>query len=142
LNRLGLAGQIRVHFEPSEMCPAVGQGALAIEVRAGDPRVGDALAFLDCADDRAATDCERAVLRSMGGGCQVPIGAYARIEGKGIAVIAVVADPSGGSVLRESRTGTNPESLGRSVGEALLSRGAAKILEQVYGKSVAVPEQP
>ncbi|MDP9269259.1 MAG: hydroxymethylbilane synthase [Acidobacteriota bacterium] len=142
LNRLGLGGHVRAHFDPSEMCPAVGQGALAIEVRTGDRKVRDALAFLDSAEDRSATDCERAVLRTLGGGCQVPIGAYARVKGEEIAVMAVVADPSGGSVLRESRTGTDPERLGRSVGEALLARGATKILEQVYGKSVAAPEQP
>ena len=84
----------------------------------------------------------RAVLRSLGGGCQVPIGAYAHSANGEISVTAVVADPTGTGVLREGGTGADAERLGRSVGEALLKRGAAKILEQVYGKGAAMPEQP
>jgi len=142
LKRLGLTQRIKGYFETNQMCPAVGQGALAIEIRLGDSHMREALAFLDSPDDRAATDCERAVLRCLGGGCQVPIGAHARVEHGEVNVIAVVADPAGTTVMREGGTGPDPEKLGRSVGETLLKRGAAKILEQVYGKSVAVPQQP
>jgi hydroxymethylbilane synthase len=142
LKRLGLTGRIKAYFEPKEMCPAVGQGALAIEIRLGDAKMREALAFLDSPDDRAATDCERAVLRCLGGGCQVPIGAHARIEHGEVSVTAVVADPDGTTVLREGGSGADAERLGRSVGETLLKRGAAKILQQVYGKSVAAPQQP
>jgi hydroxymethylbilane synthase len=133
---------VRTYFEPREMCPAVGQGALAIEIRLGDSNARAALAFLDSPADRAATTCERAVLRCLGGGCQVPIGAHATVNGDEISVTAVVADPQGTTVLREGGTGADPERLGRSVGETLLKRGAAKILEQVYANGAAVPEQP
>jgi len=142
LNRLGLGARVRAYFDTRQMCPAVGQGALALEIRAGDTQLREALAFFDSPADHAATDCERAVLRALGGGCQVPIGAYAQAVNGEISVTAVVADPTGTAVLREGGTGADPEKLGRSVGETLLKRGAAKILEQVYGKGAAVPEQP
>jgi hydroxymethylbilane synthase len=142
LKRLGLTRHVRAYFEAREMCPAVGQGALAIEIRGGDAKMRALLGFLDSAEDRAATDCERAVLRCLGGGCQVPIGAHAKMEHGEVSVVAVVADPAGTVVMREGGTGADAEKLGRSVGETLLKRGAAKILEQVYGKSVAVPQQP
>ena len=142
LNRLGLDGRIRFLFDTRDMCPAVGQGALALEIRARDAEVREAVAFLDSPAHHAATDCERAVLRALGGGCQVPIGAYAQSSDGEISVTAVVADPIGATVLREGGTGADPERLGRSVGETLLKRGAARILAQVYGMSVAAPEQP
>ncbi len=142
LKRLGLTKNIKGYFEPAQMTPAVGQGALAIEIRLGDTKMRDALAFLNSPDDRAATDCERAVLRCLGGGCQVPIGAHAQVEKGEIRVTAVVADPDGGTLLREAASGRDAEKLGRSVGETLLKRGANKILEQVYGAKVAVPQQP
>jgi hydroxymethylbilane synthase len=142
LNRLGLTQRVRSYFDTREMCPAVGQGALAIEIRAGDSARRDELAFFDSPADHAATDCERAVLRSLGGGCQVPIGAHATVTDSEVSVTAVVADPVGTAVLREGGTGSDPERLGRSVGETLLKRGAAKILEQVYGTTAATPEQP
>jgi hydroxymethylbilane synthase len=142
LNRLGLTQRVRSYFDTREMCPAVGQGALAIEIRAGDSAMRGELAFFDSPSDHAATDCERAVLRSLGGGCQVPIGAHATVTDGEVSVTAVVADPIGTAVLREGGTGNDPERLGRSVGEMLLKRGAAKILEQVYGTTAATPEQP
>ena len=142
LSRLGFGGRVRHYFETSEMCPAAGQGALAIEIRSNDEQMREALSFMDSADDRLATDCERAALRSLGGGCQVPIGAHARVDQGAIHLTAVVADPAGRRLLRESGSGSNAEQLGRRVGQALLDRGAAEILEQVYGKSVAAPQQP
>ncbi|MBI2677488.1 MAG: hydroxymethylbilane synthase [Candidatus Koribacter versatilis] len=142
LNRLGLTTHVCSYFDTREMCPAVGQGALALEIRAGDAHMREALAVFDSLSDRASTDCERAVLRSLGGGCQVPIGAYAHVADGEVSVVAVVADPTGTAVLREGGTGADAEKLGRSVGETLLKRGAAKILEQVYGKMAAAPEQP
>jgi len=142
LKRLGLTARVRAYFEPQQMCPAVGQGALAIEIRRGDAATRELLAFLDSPEDRTATDCERSVLRALGGGCQVPIGAYAKLEHGEVSVTAVVADPAGTRVLREGGSGPDPEKLGRAVAETLLKRGAASILEQVYGKSVAVPQQP
>src|SRR5208282_1782404 len=115
------------------MCPAAGQGALGIEIRAGDAEMRRHLAFLDDAAARATTTCERAVLNTLGGGCQVPIGAFAEsIEGM-LRLTAIVAKPDGSTILRETQTGADPIALGEQVGETLLQRGASKILKEVYG---------
>jgi hydroxymethylbilane synthase len=82
----------------------------------------------------------------MGGGCQVPIGAFAELrELNGtiqLHLAAIVAHPDGSKLLRESRDGDDPEKLGAEVGRTLLRRGGDAILEQVYGKGFAVPSQP
>jgi hydroxymethylbilane synthase len=126
------------------MCPAAGQGALGIEIREGDTIVREQLAFLDDAAARAATTCERALLNRLGGGCQVPIGAFAEMRNGKLHLEAIVADPDGSKLLRESRDGdvNDPERLGNAVGEALLRRGGDEILEAVYGRGLAVPPQP
>lgn len=142
LKRLGRTESVKQIISVDKMCPAAGQGALAIETRAGDDEVRNALAFLDDTASRTETDCERALLRKMGGGCQVPIGASATWRNGELHLDAVVASPDGRVVLRESATGENADRLGKAVGEKLLRRGGAKILEQVYGQQVAVPEQP
>lgn len=142
VTRLGLNDAARHYFEPTEMCPAAGQGALAIETRANDGVTIEAVRFLDHSSTRAAVACERATLNQLGGGCQVPIGAYAESSRRGLLLRAVVAAPDGSSIIRENREGSDPEKLGEEVGEALLSRGAAKILQAVYGKETAVPQQP
>ena len=124
------------------MCPAAGQGALGIEIRAGDSATLKHLAFLDDAAARASTTCERALLNKLGGGCQVPIGAAAEMRDGRLHLDAIVANPDGSKILRESRDGDNPEKLGSEVGETLLQRGGNAILEEVYGSGIAVPQQP
>jgi hydroxymethylbilane synthase len=93
---------------------------------------------------RAATTCERALLNRLGGGCQVPIGAFAEVQDGELHLEAIVADPDGSKLLRESREGNlgDPEKLGHDVGETLLRRGADEILEAVYGRGLAIPPQP
>jgi hydroxymethylbilane synthase len=142
LRRLGRMEAVREIVPPEMLCPAVGQGALAVEVRADDAQTRELVTFLDHAPTRAATDCERALLRALGGGCQVPVGGLAVPRGNELDFIAVVARPDGSKVLREAATGAEPEALGRSVAEALLKKGAAEILREVYGRPVAVPQQP
>lgn len=142
LRRLGLDGEIRAYFAPEVICPAVGQGALAVETRAADEDTRKAVAFLDHPATRAAVLCERALLRRLGGGCQVPIGGYAVASDSGITLRAIVAPPAGGRVLREGKSGQDAESLGIAVAEALLAQGAQQILDSVYQSGVAVPEQP
>jgi hydroxymethylbilane synthase len=142
LCRLGRADMVREIIPVATVCPAAGQGALAIEIRAGDDEARNALRFLDDQISRAETDCERALLSKLGGGCQVPIGANAKWQEGGLHLQAVVASPDGNLVLRESATGKEPHQLGEAVGEKLLQRGGSKILEQVYGQQVAVPQQP
>lgn len=142
LTRLGFRDQVQHYFEPTEMCPAAGQGALAIETRANDGTSMESLRFLDHPPTRSAVTCERAMLNTLGGGCQVPIGAYAEPNGRGLLLRALVATPDGNSIIREHREGSDPDKLGREVGEALLLKGAGKILEQVYGKEAFLPQQP
>jgi len=142
LQRLGKTELVKQVISPEIMCPAAGQGALGIEIRRGDESTQQHLAFLDDANARAATACERALLNKLGGGCQVPIGAAAEVRNGRIHLDAIVAHPDGSKILRESRDGEDPETLGNEVGEILLRRGGDAILEEVYGRGIAVPQQP
>jgi len=142
LTRLGLGDAIREYLDSTEMCPAAGQGALAIETRADDVKTIADLKFLDHAPTRIAVDCERAALNALGGGCQVPIGVYAQLRGQELLLQAVVASPDGRQVVREQRSGSDPRQLGTEVARALLARGAQNILDAVYGQEASVPEQP
>jgi hydroxymethylbilane synthase len=147
LNRLGKTQLVRQVIPVEIMTPAAGQGALGIEIRNGDKATRALLAFLDDAAARATTTCERALLSTLGGGCQVPIGAFAEVNdaeanaGR-IRLNALVAHPDGSKVLRETREGDDPVRLGREVGETLLRRGGDVILEEVYGEGFALPQQP
>ena len=146
LKRLGKMELMKQIIPAEIMCPAAGQGALAIEIRRGDDATRQHVAFLNDANARTTTTCERALLESMGGGCQVPIGALAEVrEVNGtikLHLAAIVAQPDGSKLLRESREGNDPEKLGAEVGHTLLRRGGEAILEQVYGKGFALPSQP
>jgi hydroxymethylbilane synthase len=144
LARLGRNERVRSVLAPNVVCPAPGQGALAIEIRAEDEETRRAIAFLDHAPSRAATGSERELLRVLGGGCQVPIGAFATAATAGLEMTAVVARPDGSELIREFQAGTNPQELGRRVGEALLARGASEILRELYGpQNIApAPQQP
>ncbi len=142
LKRLGRTEVPRQALPVKLMCPAAGQGALAIEARARDHEVINTLLFLDDSAARAETDCERALLQTMGGGCQVPIGANATLASHTLHLWAVVASPDGNLLLSEYASGSDPVSLGVAAGENLLRRGGAEILDRVYGKSVVLPQQP
>jgi|SRR5581483_41305 len=142
VSRLGLTDLVRERLDPEQMCPAAGQGALAIEARSNDSASIAALKFLDHASTRAAVECERAALNALGGGCQVPIGAYASHKNGKLTLQAVVASPDGKEIVREQRSGSDPQKLGVDVGEELLARGARRILASVYGTVTSVPQQP
>lgn len=142
LNRLGKTSLVKQVIPAEIMCPAAGQGALGIEIRAGDAETRKHLAFLDDSAARATTTCERALLNKLGGGCQVPIGAFAEVKSGKIHLEGIVADPDGSKVIREARDGSDPIQLGEMVGDILLRRGGEAILETVYGQGIAVPQQP
>jgi hydroxymethylbilane synthase len=142
LNRLGKTEFVKQIIPAHLMCPAAGQGALGVEIRAGDSATRQHIALLDDAASRAATTCERALLAKLGGGCQVPIGALAEFRNGRLHLDAIVADPDGSKVLRESCDGEDPVQLGESVGDTLLRRGGDAILEAVYGQGMALPQQP
>ena len=130
LKRLGWGDRIAEILPPEQMCPAVGQGALAIETCAGF----EGVAMLDHDDTHAAVMAERAVLGALGGGCQVPIGAYATVSGGRIHVLAIVAAPDGTKVIRAEAEGASAEAaqIGARLAADLLQRGARQILEAVY----------
>jgi hydroxymethylbilane synthase len=142
LTRLGKTQLVREVLSEEFMCPAAGQGALGIEIRAGDEEMRKHLVFLDDPAARAATTCERALLHKLGGGCQVPIGAFAEVREGTLHLTAIVARPDGSIILRESQSGSQAVALGEAVGDNLLQRGATKILEDVYGANAAAPQQP
>ena len=142
LTRLGKTQLVKEYLSEEFMCPAAGQGALGIEIREGDVATREHLTFLNNADARAATICERTLLNKLGGGCQVPIGAFAERKDGKLLLTGVVARPDGSEVLREQQSGEDPVTLGELVGDTLLKRGATKILEDVYGAAAATPQQP
>jgi hydroxymethylbilane synthase len=133
LRRLGLAERISAPAEISEMVPAVSQGALGVQTRADAARVNALVARLDHAPTRAACDAERAFLRALGGGCQVPIAAHASADGGRLRLIGLVASLSGESVLRDEAEGEagRAAELGARLAERMLGRGAAELLEGV-----------
>ncbi len=142
LNRLGRTELVRETIATETMCPAAGQGALGIEIRSGDSAIREHLRFLDDRDARRTTACERALLNSLGGGCQVPIGAFAEVVDGKLQLRAVVARPDGSRLLREIQSGDDAEQLGARVGKALLVKGAEEILREVYGEIAVEPQQP
>jgi hydroxymethylbilane synthase len=136
LRRLGWGDIISETFRADVICPAVGQGALAIETRTAGCGL-EACAPLDDPWTRLPVTAERAMLSELGGGCQVPIGAYATLENTDLFLTGAVFSPDGAVMIRYTATGecTKPTELGRSVAHVLLKRGAGEILDKVYGAS-------
>jgi hydroxymethylbilane synthase len=136
LRRLSLESRIAELLDPELMCPAIGQGALAIEARREDRRTIGALAPLEDRAARLEATAERALLARLGAGCQVPVGGWARLAGDRLRLLAMVASPDGTELVRTVLEGpaSEPSELGRRAAEDLLSRGAGRILEQVYAR--------
>ena len=137
LLRLGYGDLITRRLDVAEMLPAVGQGALGIEARGDDERVNALLSVLNHTPTRAATEAERAVLRSLGGGCAVPIAAHAHVSGDNITLDALVAELSGGRVIRMQQQGLSLEAraLGEALAAELIAAGAREILRNFDGQS-------
>jgi len=138
LRRLGWGDIVSEIFRPDVICPAVGQGALAVETLEEGPAY-DACAPLDDPWTRLPVTAERAMLAELGGGCQVPIGAFASLENTELFLTGAVFSPDGGPWVRYTATGecTRPAELGRNVAKVLLGRGAQAILESVYAAGPA-----
>ncbi len=135
LKRLGWEARIAEVFSADVMCPAVGQGALAIETANADLLARQACEKLNHPPTQFAVTAERALLGALGGGCQVPIGAYATVASGQLQLMAVVVSPDGRQLVRDRAEGpvADAEQIGRRLGEALLAAGADQILESVYG---------
>jgi hydroxymethylbilane synthase len=131
VHRLGLSKRIVGYFSLEQMCPAVGQGALGIEIRSDDGRAHAAVAPLDHLPTHQAVRAERAVLRRLGGGCQVPIAAHAVLREDNLLIYGLVANIDGTQVIRARAEGpaSEPEARGTTVAEDLLRQGARAILD-------------
>jgi hydroxymethylbilane synthase len=130
LIRLGLGNRIRQFISPQDSIPAVGQGALGIEINASRTDLIDILAPLNHVDTQLCVEAERAFSRALAGSCTVPLGAYALRDGNNINMTGFVASVDGKQMLRENMTGlrTNPDAVGRALADKLIERGADKIL--------------
>ena len=133
LDRLGLSQRISEIFAPEVFMPAVGQGAITVETRLNDDETGDLLSKLDDAETRAAIITERALLAALQGGCQVPIGAWARIERGEMALEACVTSVDGQQQVKQRLTGAadQGQQLGEQMARLLMETGAQTILEEV-----------
>lgn len=129
--RLGRETEIGAYLSPQECVPDVGQGALAVQVRASDREMLKCVNSIDHAPTSAAVRAERSFLAAMGGGCTLPTAAYAEIEADSLHIIAMVAKPDGSEIVRisESYAAADPIAAGEAVASALLASGAAQILE-------------
>ncbi|KZN36079.1 porphobilinogen deaminase [Pseudoalteromonas luteoviolacea S2607] len=134
LIRLEMAERIASYVSVEQSLPANGQGAVGIECRSDDTRVQSLLAPLEHAPTRARVLAERAMNRHLEGGCQVPIGAYAELQGDQIYLRGLVGAVDGSTILRAEKTGAlqQAEALGVELAESLLAQGADKILAEVY----------
>ena len=134
LIRLGFAGRIARYIEPEQSLPANGQGAVGIECRSADSAIQQLLAPLEHQATRYCVLAERAMNRRLQGGCQVPIGAFATLNGEQLHLRGLVGSLDGGQIIRAEHTGsaTHAEQIGLIVAEQLLAQGAGAILQQVY----------
>jgi hydroxymethylbilane synthase len=135
LNRLGMADRITALLSPEQMLPAIGQGALGIELRRDDDELFAVLSFLNHPATVTAVAAERSFLQRLEGGCQVPIGAHATIEGDTVTLTGLIASVDGREILQDRISGPPAEAagLGTTLADKLLAMGGRKILDDVYG---------
>ncbi len=130
VHRLSLEKHVTEILDLPQWLPAPAQGALAITARTGDVEVAEVVSAIEDADTRAAATSERALLARLGGGCHVPVGAYAQVHAQRISLSGLIADPDGSHVLRDTVEGPieQAEALGAQLGKILLERGGADIM--------------
>jgi hydroxymethylbilane synthase len=136
LNRLGMSSRATGYFTSEEMLPAVGQGALGIELRKDDTELLAGLSFLNDDNTAVAVAAERAFLYRLEGGCQVPIGAFAEVHEGQVKLTGLVASVDGKEVLKDSISGPDAEAqqVGTELANKLLDMGGREILAEVYGR--------
>lgn len=135
LNRLGLSKMITELLPPDTLLPAIGQGALGLEIREDDGRTLEILSFMTHRQTEQAVRAERAFLKRLEGGCQVPIAGFAVIEGTSIILKGMVAELDGSIIIKDEIKGheDQPEDLGIALADRILSKGADRILAGIYG---------
>ncbi|MDP2960496.1 MAG: hydroxymethylbilane synthase, partial [candidate division Zixibacteria bacterium] len=134
--RLGFSKLITQTISTDIILPAVGQGALAVEIREGDGEIKKMTSFLNHSSTFTAVTCERSFLRTLEGGCQVPIGALAQVQEDKISHEGMIASLDGKTLFREKISGKTEEAekLGEALAKRLLELGGKKILEDIRGK--------
>jgi hydroxymethylbilane synthase len=137
LARLGVVAEHAVPFPLEDMVPAPGQGALAIQARSGDAAILEMVEPLDHARSRSAFESERALVRRLGGGCALPLGAYAEERDEGVRLLAVVVSPDGADLVWAQAEAPTPAEVAAEVAAVLLAGGAGEILAAVDGGSRA-----
>lgn len=133
INRLGKQSEITEYFDPNTFVPDTGQGSLAVEARESDSAVLAMLASVNHDASSIAVRSERAFLKRMGGGCKVPVAAYARFQGDNLHIVAMAAAQDGSQIFRtelDFASFNDPEEIGCETAESLLSNGAADIVSQ------------
>jgi hydroxymethylbilane synthase len=137
--RLGWRERIAEYLDPADWLPAVGQGALGVVARSGDRGTAVRLRHVHDPATAAATAAERALLQALEGGCQIPIGALAAVDGERLVLRALVADLDGATVLRAEERGAAAEAVevGRRAADALLRRGAGEVLARIRETAAA-----
>jgi hydroxymethylbilane synthase len=134
LVRLGLGGKITEVFNPMRVIPAAGQGALALEYRENDPHTLELISFLDHEKTHQEVVAERQFLHRLGGGCQVPIGAYAEVREDGsLLLVGLISDLEGTNIMRSSIQGVPGDTSGSDLAARLLTGGGQKIVDEIYG---------
>jgi len=134
VERLGLNKYISSHISTKDILPAVGQGALGIEIKAGNSFVEEVVRSIHHESTFFAVTAERALLKTLEGGCQVPIGAFAEVERNGLYLDALVGSVDGSITFRTKQRGRKSEAakLGESTAKALLKAGAKKVLNEIF----------
>ena len=133
LIRLGLESRITARLDPKMFLPAVSQGVIGIECRAADSRTLGLVTGLNHRDTRIAMDAERAFAHRLGGSCQSPIAAHARLEGQRLLLDGLVAEPDGSRLFRDTASGSvgDPAALGGLLADKILAAGAGTLLERL-----------
>lgn len=134
LKRLGMGERIRSLLSVEDSIPAAGQGALGIEIRSGQQQLAALLAPLNHAETAACVRAERQVSRVLGGSCQVPLGAYAVLQGETLVIQGFVARPDGSGFIQDEAQGhvSQPEAVGQTLADKLRARGARDILDSLF----------
>lgn len=138
VKRLGLTEYVKEVISDELSLPAIGQGALGIECRIDDKEMNEILQFLNDDDTSLCVRAERAFLRVLEGGCQVPIGAYAKINDNKLIIKGLVGSLDGKRVIKDTISGYkhDSEALGETLAKIILEKGGKNILEEVYGRAL------
>lgn len=144
VKRLGWSGRIAEILPPETSLPAIGQGAIGIECRTADKYIHDLISPLNHEETSLCVKAERACLQKLEGGCQVPIAAHAVMSGERIIIDGLVGSVSGDRIIRAHAEGPaeSAETLGTALAEDLLSKGADRILAEVYGRNISQIDHP